>query len=318
MPAVPPDVLVAHPLMPGQMAELARRYRLHRLDEAGDAGRAAVLAAAGQSCTAMVANGHVTVDAALLDRLPALRFITCSSAGFDRMDMAELARRGIRMTNTSPALRDDVADMALLLMLAARRRLVEADAHVRGGAWARSGPFPLTTSSAGKRAGILGFGQIGAAIARRLEPLGLAIAYGARHPRPEVSYPYFRDPVELARWADVLIVATPGGAETEGLVSAAVIEALGPQGCLVNIARGSVVDEPALIRALAGGRLASAGLDVFRDEPDPDPALRALPNVVLSPHQASGTRETREAMSQLALDNLDAFFAGRPLLTPVN
>ena len=311
-----PDILIAYPLQPRFMDDLGARYTLHRLDQAAD--RDAVLAQAGPVCTAMVVNGHVAVDAALLDRLPALRLAACSSAGFDLIDLPEMTRRGIRLTNTSVALVDDVADTAILLMLAARRRLVQGDAHVRSGAWGRQAVFPLTTSTAGKRAGILGLGNIGAAIARRCEAMGLRIGYSGRNPKPGVDYAYFPDPVALADWADILIVATPGGAGTAGLVSADVLRALGPRGTLVNIARGSVVDEAALTDALRGGAIAHAGLDVFLNEPHPDPALTALPNVTLYPHHASGTEETRDRMAQLTVDNLDAFFAGRPLLTPVN
>lgn len=311
-----PDILIAHPLQPRFMDDLGARYTLHRLDQAAD--RDAVLAQAGPVCTAMVVNGHVAVDAALLDRLPALRLAACSSAGFDMMDLPDMTRRGITLTNTSVALVDDVADTAILLMLAARRRLVEGDAHVRSGDWGRQAAFPLTTSTAGKRAGILGLGNIGAAIARRCEAMGLRIGYSGRNARPGVNYAYFPNPVALADWADILIVATPGGAGTAGLVSADVLRALGPRGTLVNIARGSVVEEAALIDALRGGVIAHAGLDVFLNEPHPDPALTALPNVTLYPHHASGTEETRDRMAQLTVDNLDAFFAGRPLLTPVN
>lgn len=313
-----PDVLVAYPLRPHHMEELARLYNLHRLDQAAPADRDSVLAKAGPVCTAMVVNGHVTVDRALLDRLPALRLAACSSAGFDLMDLPEMTRRGITLTNTSDALVDDVADMALLLMLAARRRLIEADAYVRSGDWSEKGMFPLTTATAGKRAGIVGLGNIGRAIARRCDVLGMRIGYFGRSRKTGVDYQYFDDLTALADWADVLLVATPGGAATEGLISAAVLDALGVGGTLVNVARGTVVDEAALITALRDRRIASAGLDVYLNEPRPDPALAALPNVVLYPHHASGTEETRDAMAQLTLDNLAAFFAGKPLLTPVN
>jgi len=314
-----PEVLVAYPLLPRQMALLEETYTLHRLDLARDAAeREAVLAAAGPACTAMVVNGHVTVDRALLDRLPALRLAACSSAGFEQIDVAEMTRRGVRLTNTSDALVDEVANMAVLLMLAARRELVRGDAYVRSGGWGRQGMLPLTASTLGKRAGIVGLGNIGLAIARRCEALGLEVGYYGRREKPGVAYPFFADLVALAEWADVLLVATPGGAGTEGLISAPVLAALGPDGTLVNVARGTVVDEPALIAALRSGALGSAGLDVYLNEPDPDPAFAALGNVVLYPHHASGTLETRDRMAQMTLDNLAAFFAGRPLVTPVN
>lgn len=313
-----PDVLVAYPLRPAQMRMLEDTYTLHRLDLAEPDDRQAVLAKAGPVCTAMVVNGHVTVDKALLDQLPVLRLAACSSAGFDQMDLAEMTRRGITLTNTSDALLDDVADTALMLMLAARRRLVECDAYVRSGAWGDKGMFPLTTATAGKKAGIVGLGNIGKAIARRCEPMGLTIGYYGRSKKPDVEYAFFNDLTELAEWADILFVATPGGAETEGLISAPVLQALGPAGTFVNISRGTVVDEAAMITSLQDGTLGAAGLDVFLNEPTPDPALTDLPNVTLYPHHASGTVETRDHMAQLTLDNLAAFFAGRPLLTPVN
>lgn len=310
---IKPHVLVAYPLRPRFMNELEARYTLHRLDRDGPA----VLDAAGPLCTAMVVNGHVTVDRALLDRLPALRLAACSSAGFDLMDLAEMTRRGITLTNTSDALVDEVANMAVLLALAARRQLVRADAYVRSGAWGERGMFPLTPSTVGKRTGIVGLGNIGQAIARRCEVLGHRIGYFGRSRKP-VDYDFFPDLTALAGWADILIVATPGGPETEGLISAPVIAALGPEGTLVNVARGTVVDEGALVAALRDGRLGSAGLDVYLNEPRPDPAFAALPNAVLYPHHASGTEETRDRMAQLTLDNLAAFFAGQRLPTPVN
>ncbi len=314
-----PDVLVAYPLRPAQMAELEETYVTHRLDLARDAAeRDAVLAQAGPLCRAMVVNGHVTVDAALLDRLPALRLAACSSAGFDLMDVGEMTRRGITLTNTSDALVDEVANMAVLLMLAARRELPRGDAYVRSGDWGRKGMLPLTASTAGKRVGIVGLGNIGLAIARRFEALGSSIGYFGRGRKPGVDYPFFADLVGMATWADVLILATPGGAGTEGLISAPVISALGPEGTLVNVARGTVVDEPALIDALRTGRLGSAGLDVYLDEPTPDPAFATLGNVVLYPHHSSGTVETRDRMARMTLDNLAAFYAGEPLLTAVN
>ena len=313
-----PDVLVAYPLRPRQMEMLEKTYTVHRLDLLKGEAREAMLAEVGPRCTAMVVNGHVAIDDAFLARLPVLKIAACSSAGFDQMDVVAMTRRGITLTNTSDVLLDDVADMALLLMLAARRRLVVGDRYVRSGDWGRKGMMPLTTSTSGKKAGIVGLGRIGLAIARRCEALGLTIGYYGRSKKAGNDYAYFDDPVKLAAWADILIVATPGGAETEKLISADVLDALGPEGSLVNISRGTVVDEPALIRALQEGRIASAGLDVYLNEPNPDPAFAALDNVVLYPHHASGTEETRDRMAQLVIDNLEAFFAGKPLLTPVN
>lgn len=314
-----PNVLVAYPLLPRFMAELEAAYVLHRLDLAKTPeARETVLAVAGPVSSAMVVNGHVAVDRDLLDRLPRLQLAACSSAGFDLMDLEEMTRRGITLTNTSDALVGEVANMAVLLMLAARRRLIAADAYVRSGAWGREGPLPLTSSTFGKRVGIVGLGNIGLAIARRCMALGMEVSYFGRREKPGIAHAFFADLIKLADWADILIISTPGGAETEGLISAAVLAALGSEGTFVNVSRGSVVDEAALIGALREGVIASAGLDVYRDEPCPDPALTALGNVVLYPHHASGTEETRDRMARLTLDNLAAFFAGQPLLSPVN
>lgn len=313
-----PDVIVAYPLRPRQMAVLEETYTLHRLDLAKGNDRNALLATAGPLCTAMVVNGHVAIDEALLSKLPALKVAACSSAGYDQMDVAAMTARGIKLTNTSEVLLDDVADMALLLMLAARRRLPQGDRYVRSGDWGAKGMMPLTTSTHGKKAGIVGLGNIGMAIARRCEAVGLEIGYFGRSKKTGNDYAYFDNLVRLAEWADILIVATPGGPSTEGLISADVLDALGPAGSFINIARGTVVDEPALIQALQEGRIASAGLDVYLNEPHPDPRFATLDNVVLYPHHASGTEETRDRMAQLTLDNLAAFFAGKSLLTPVN
>ncbi len=309
------DVLVLSAIAPRQMAQLEEAYTLHRADEAAD--REAVIAAAA-NCEAVVTSGHVTLDRALVDKLPKLKVVACVSAGYESIDVAALNDRGVKLTNSSAALLDDVADCAIMLMLAARRRLIEADAYFRAGKWVSEGAFPLTTAAWGKRVGIAGLGQIGAGIARRCEAMSMQVGYFSRSKKAGVDYPYFADPLSLADWADTLIVATAGGAGTMGLISGQVIAALGPQGCLVNISRGSVVDEPALIAALQSGTLGCAGLDVFATEPTDSPELSALPNVVLYPHHASGTVETRDAMAQSVVDNLAAHFAGKPLLSPVN
>jgi len=311
-----PDLLVAYPTRPRQMALLEEAYTLHRLDLAAD--KEAMLAEVGPRCTAMLCNGHVTVDEALLAKLPNLKIAASSSVGYDTIDVPALTRAGVRLTNTPDVLTDDVADTALMLLLAARRRLVQGDRHVRTGEWGRSGPMPLTRSTAGKTVGIVGLGRIGSAIAKRCEALGLVVGYYGRSEKPGIGYRYFDDVVALAEWSDILVAATSGGAGTRAIVSATALEALGSDGSFINIARGSVVDEPALIAALKDGRLGTAGLDVFENEPLPDPAFRDLENVVLYPHHASGTEETRDKMAQLVVDNLAAFFAGRELLTPVN
>lgn len=313
------DVLVCTPIRPEKLAILEATYNvfpLYRLT--GKAEREALIDEAGKSCVAMVSNGHFPADEAFLSRLPHLQIAACSSVGYETLDVEAMTRRGIRFTHTPDVLTDDVADIAILLMLAVRRNLVAGDAWVRSGDWGRKGMLPLTRTTSGRRVGIVGLGRIGSAIAKRCEALGMEIGYSGRSQKPGVPFRYFDDVVAMSDWADVLIAATSGGPETQHLVSAEALAALGPEGSFINISRGSVVDEPALLDALESGRLGSAGLDVYLNEPNPDPRFARLPNVVLYPHHASGTVETRDKMSQLVVDNLAAHFAGRPLLTPVN
>lgn len=313
------DVLVCTPIRPEKLALLEQTYTVFPLYRLTDpAEREAMIDAAGKTCTGMVSNGHFPADAAFLARLPQLQIAACSSVGYETLDVAEMTRRGIRFTNTPDVLTDDVADMAILLMLAMRRNLLGGDAYVRSGDWGRKGMLPLTRTTAGRRVGILGLGRIGGAIATRCTALGMEIGYSGRAAKPGITHRFFADVTAMADWCDVLIAATSGGPDTAHLVNAATLDALGPEGCFINISRGSVVDEAALLDALETGRLGSAGLDVYLNEPHPDPRFAALPNVVLYPHHASGTVETRDKMSQLVLDNLAAHYAGRPLLTPVN
>lgn len=257
----------------------------------------------------------VGAPAALIDRLPNLKIIAVASVGYDTVDVAHAALRGIAVTNTPDVLNDDTADIGIALMLMASRRLVQADKFVRAGRWPHES-FPLATSLKGKRLGILGLGRIGNAIARRAEAMEMSIAYCNRRP-VETPYRYVAEPVELARQSDVLMVMVSAGPASARLVDRAVLDALGPSGLLVNVARGMVVDEAALVAALKDGRLGGAGLDVFADEPHVPQDLFAMDNVVLLPHVGSATRETRNAMGQLVLDNLEAFFAGKTLRTPV-
>ncbi len=313
---MPQDVIVFDPLMPKQMEFLETAYRLHRHDLAQD--KNAMLADVGRVCTGAVTSGHFPLTRDFIARLPALKVVCSSSVGYDAVDVPALSERGIRFTNTPDVLTDDVADMGILLMLAARRKLLQGDRLVRSGDWGRIGPMALTRRTAGSRVGIVGLGRIGQAIARRCAAMEQEIGYFARNEKPEFKYRYFKNLVEMATWADVLIAITPGGTATMGLVSAEVLQALGPKGTFVNVARGSVVDEAALIDALRTGKIGGAGLDVYLNEPKPDPAFATFENVVLSPHHASGTVETRDAMMQLVVDNLAAHYTGRPLLTPVN
>jgi hydroxypyruvate reductase len=273
-------------------------------------------AAAAPRIRAVVANGEAKVPRTLMERLPALEIISVFGVGYDGVDVPAARERGVPVTNTPEVLNDDVADLAIGLLLSIARGIPQADRFVREGQWPQ-GPFPLSRKVSGARLGVVGMGRIGQAIAHRARAFGMQIAYTARSPRAGVEYAYHPDAVALAAAVDFLVVITPGGAATRGLIDARVLEALGPQGYLVNVARGSVVDEPALIAALSKGVIAGAALDVFANEPTVPAELRAMPNVVLTPHMASGTKQTREAMAQLTFDNLRAHFAGTPLLTPV-
>ena len=309
-----PQVMVMSPILSAALANLETRFELLRCDEATD--RDKFLRSNGKNCRAVILNGHVSLGKKELEHLPQLELVACTSAGFEAIDFGELGRTGISLTNTSEALKDDVADAALMLILATRRNLLECDAYVRSGRWGQDGPFPLLSSLKGKRVGILGYGTIGQEIAARLSPMKLEIGYCTRQQK-DFEFSYFPDAKTLAEWCDILVVVVPGGKDTDHLVGRDVLTKLGPEGTLINVARGSVVDETALIDYLRTGKLHSAGLDVFQNEPHPNPALTTLSNVVLYPHHASGTEETRGAMAQLAVDNLIAHFQNEPLLTPV-
>jgi lactate dehydrogenase-like 2-hydroxyacid dehydrogenase len=271
----------------------------------------------GPGITVCITGGGEGIDAATIDACPDLKLIAVCAVGYDKTDVAHAKARGIAVTNTPDVLTDDVADLALVLMLSVARRIPMHDHYVRQGRWAREGTPPLTRKLTGQKIGILGLGRIGLAIADRVKPIAGEIAYYARSAKPDVDWRFFADPVALAEWADVMVVAVAGGKDTKGLVGKDVIAALGPDGVLINIARGSVVDEPALVEALVSGALGGAGLDVFADEPNVPDALLGLESVVLLPHQGSATRETRAAMARLTLDNVEAFIAGKPLLTEV-
>lgn len=256
--------------------------------------------------------------AAIKTAPPVLRELSAETARLYAGDWVDLARarsRGIRVTNTPDVLTEDVADMAIGLMIAATRRIADADRHVRDGRWP-SGEFPLTTKVSGRRYGIFGLGRIGRAVARRLEGFGGTIAYSSRTEK-SVPYAYHPTLLSLASNCDVLIVTAAASPATRELVEREVMEALGATGYLVNVARGSLVDEVALVAALQSGRFGGAGIDVYADEPNIPRDLDALPNTALSPHVGSATTEARHAMAQLMLSNLDAFYNGRPLPTPV-
>jgi lactate dehydrogenase-like 2-hydroxyacid dehydrogenase len=261
-------------------------------------------------------TGESVISRALLDSLPAVEIISIFGVGYDGVDVPAAREKGILVTHTPDVLTDDVADLGFGLLLSAARCIPEADRFVRAGLW-RNGPFHFTRKVGGARLGIVGLGRIGRAVAKRAEAFGMRIAYCGRKPAADVAYPFYDRPAKLAADVDFLMVITPGGPATRGLIDAAVLTALGPEGTLINISRGSVVDQEALLAALEAGRIAGAALDVFADEPNVPAALQGRDNVVLSPHMASGTVETRHAMADLAFRNLEAHFAGRPVLTPI-
>lgn len=294
--------------------ELERRFLVHNVDADADP---ALLSAPVREARALICFGATGASSAIMDALPRLELVALFSVGYDKIDVDHARATGIRVTNTPDVLTDDVADLAVGLLYATVRNIAANDRMVRAGEWARGVKPQLCGSVTGRRIGILGLGRIGRAIARRLEPVAGEILYHNRRPATDTTYRYVADPIAFARESDVIIVATSGGAEARELVDAAMLDALGPQGVIVNISRGSVIDEDALVAALADGRIGGAGLDVFVDEPHVPQALLAMDHVVLQPHQGSATTQTRKAMADLVLANLDAWAAGEPLLTPV-
>ena len=309
-----PDIVVVSPWYQVAMDELDRHFTVHRLWEAGD--RQGLLASLRDRCVGIA--GSSVCDAALMDALPNTRVIAHCGVGYDGVDVAAATARGIRVSNTPDVLSDDVADFAVALTLATLRRIPQGDRYVREGRWEREGPMAFGERMWGRKLGMLGMGRIGVEIARRCDAFKMKISYFSRSTKP-VTYRYYASLLGLAREVDILIAIVPGGPETRHLVDRNVLDALGPEGVLINVSRGSVVDEEALIAALQEGRLGAAGLDVFADEPRVPQALKAMTDkVVLQPHQASATHETRLAMGRLVLENLLAGVARRPLVTPVN
>jgi hydroxypyruvate reductase len=293
---------------------LDEEFDTHALWRESDPG--AFLAQSGGQFVGMATSIRLGADAKLMDALPALRVIANFGVGYETIDIAAAKQRGVAVSNTPDVLNDCVADLAMGLVIDVARGLSAADRFVRSGDWARA-QFPLSTRVSGKRLGILGLGRIGRAIARRAEGFGMQIQYFNRGTVGNVTYTRAPSLIELARWADFLVIAAAASASTRDLISGDIIDALGSKGFLINIARGSVVDEPVLVRALAEKRIAGAALDVFADEPNVPLALMELDNVVLLPHISSATRETRKAMGDLVVENLHAFFSTGRLKTPV-
>ena len=308
------DIVVAPRLYQPVMERLGNEFAIHPLWEAKEP--LAFLASVADCVRGFASFTGYPVPATLIAALPKLEIIATMSVGTDHIDLAAAKARGIAVTNAPDVLTDCVADLGMGLTINLARNLVAADRFVRAGEWTK-GLFPLATKLGGATMGIVGLGRIGKAVAKRAEAFGMRIVYYGRRRVPDVAYPFYDDLIAMARDSDYLMLTCPGGAATRNLIDAKVLAALGPEGRLVNIARGSVVDQPALIAALTARQIAGAALDVYADEPRVPEALMKLDNVVLAPHIASATHATRRAMGDLMIDNLEAHFAGRKLLTPV-
>jgi lactate dehydrogenase-like 2-hydroxyacid dehydrogenase len=309
------DVLMTKPMLQTITEALDAQFTLHRLWEQKDPD--AYLKEIGPRIRGLATGAsHGRTEASLLDQLPNLEIISTYGVGYDNVEVSEAVRRGIVVTNTPEVLNDEVADLTLGLLIATLRQIPQADRYLREGRWPAAN-FPLSPTLRGRRVGIVGLGRIGKAIAKRLEGFGSAIAYHGRSRQADIAYAYYPTILGLAEACDVLIAITPGGEETKHLIDAAVMRALGPEGVLINVARGSVVDEKALIDALRDGTILAAGLDVFEDEPRVPQGLIELDNVVLLPHIASASVYTRKAMGQLLADNLVAWFDNKGPLSPV-
>ena len=310
-----PAILVIGPYPPGDIELLEAHYDVHRLWEADD--KPAFLKQYGPNIRAIATRGDLGASADVIAALPKLEMIGIYGVGVDGIDFASTRPRGIKVANTPDVLTEDVADLALALMLAITRYIPQSDRFFRQGGWTAAANMPLMPCMHGKRVGIVGLGRIGKAVARRCEAFRMPISYFGRTKQVDVSYPFVGSLTDLAANSDYLVATVAGGAGSAKLISAEVLKALGPKGFFVNIARGTVADEAALLEALESKSIAGAALDVYLNEPTIDPRFAKLDNVVLLPHIGSATIETRRAMCQLMRDNISAHFAGKPLLTPV-
>ncbi len=311
-----PHILQVGPYPAWDQEPLEAAFTVHRYFEAADKG--AFLAEVGPQIRGIATRGELGADAALIAACPNLEIVSVYGVGYDAVDLDACRARGIRVTNTPDVLTGDVADLGVAMMLAQSRGMVGAEAWARSGSWANQGLYQLQRRVWGKRAGVLGLGRIGFEVAKRLVGFDLDIAYSDVAAKPYASqWEFIADPVALAERSDFLFVTLAASAATRHIVGREVIEALGPEGMLINVSRAANVDEEALLAALETGKLGSAALDVFEGEPAFNPRFLALPNVLLQPHHASGTIETRKAMGQLVRDNLTAHFAGQELPTPV-
>ena len=311
-----PPILQVGPYPQWDQEPLDAAFQVHRYFEAAD--KAKLLAELGPAIKAIATRGELGANRGMIEACPNLELISVYGVGFDAVDLQACRERGIRVTNTPDVLTNDVADLGVAMMLCQSRGMIGAETWVRDGSWAEKGLYPLKRRVWGRRAGVLGLGRIGFEVAKRLKGFDLQIAYSDVEAKPYASDMRFvADPIELARQSDFLFVTLAASAATRHIVGRDVIEALGPEGMLINISRASNIDEEALLEALETGKLGLAALDVFEGEPKLNPRFLALDNVLLQPHHASGTIETRKAMGQLVRDNLAAHFAGQPLPTPV-
>lgn len=307
-------ILVMGGLLAAELEQLGQRFEVLRLGREVDPE--AALRARAREIVGIVASVNHPVSRALIEALPNLEIIARFGIGVDNIDLEAAHARGITVTNTPDLVTNDTADIAMGLVLALTRRMVEGDLYVRLGKW-HGGAMPLGTALSGKTLGIIGLGRIGRALARRAEAFDMNIVWHGPRQKPDAPYPYYANIVQMAAAVDILAVTCPGGAQTAGLVGAEVLRALGPKGFLVNVARGSVVDEDALLAALENRAIAGAGLDVFRDEPNVPEAFFGFDNVVLLPHIGTATLETRTKMGQCVLSNIMSYFEGRPVPTPL-
>jgi len=308
-------LLLMGALLPSIMKTLESTYTVHRFWESKD--QDALLSSLSADCVGVVTDGGRGVEAAILEKLPQVKIVAVFGVGVDAVDRAYCKDHAIRVTNTPDVLSDDVADLAIALALAVSRQLVVGDHYARSGRWQSDGAMPLTRRIMGKRAGIFGMGSIGNVLAKRLEGFDMDISYCNRRQRPESAHRYIASLTDLAKQVDFLFITASATDDSIGAINHDVLNALGSEGYLINVSRGSLVDEPALISALQDNLIAGAGLDVFANEPVIPDAFFTMNNVVLQPHNASGTWETREAMGKLVLDNLSAHFSGQSLLTPI-
>ena len=308
------DLLLIAPIFPHTVAQLEGAYQVHRYWESKD--QPALLTSLKETCVAAATSGSSGISATEIKALPKLKIVSCFGVGYDGVDTAACKAAGVKVTNTPDVLNECVADTSMMLVLATVRRAVFNDRFVREGKWLK-GNAPLTDKVWGETLGIVGLGRIGKAIAKRAEGFGMKIVYHGRSKQAGVSYDYFADVKEMAKAVKILLLIMPGGKATEKMINADVLAALGKKGYLINVSRGSNVDEAALLKALQDGSIAGAGLDVFVDEPRMSEEFFKLDNVVLQPHVGSGTVHTRTAMGQCVVDNLAAWFAGQPLLTEV-